>query len=146
MKGLFCLIGILLLIPVQVQALEKPKRETVLVSDAGWDKTKYTAYPSGHPELTVERITIPANTALPWHRHPMPSAAYVLSGTIVIHKKDGKKSKPYGPGEALTESVDEIHCGVAGNTEVQLVMFFAGVPGMKTTIEEKPQSPPPSHQ
>jgi quercetin dioxygenase-like cupin family protein len=145
-RNLFYCAAVLLFLPVQIQAVEKPKREKVLAADESWDGVKYTAYPPGRPELTVERITIPANTTLPWHHHPIPSACYVVSGTLVIYKKDGTKSKPYGPGQALAESLNEIHHGAAGDQEVQCVMFFAGTPGTKTTIDEKPQSPPPSHQ
>jgi hypothetical protein len=33
----------------------------------------YQSYPTGKPQLTVLRITIPPNTALHWHHHPVIS-------------------------------------------------------------------------
>ena len=53
--------------------------ETILQSTTSWDGTAYPAYPTGQTELTVLKITIAPHTTLPWHTHPMPNAAYVLS-------------------------------------------------------------------
>ena len=38
----------------------------------------------GLPQVTVLKITVPPHTALAWHHHPMISAAYVLSGQLVV--------------------------------------------------------------
>ena len=63
------------------------KVEQVLQTMQTWDSSPYTSYPSGQPEITVLKITIPPNTALHWHRHPVISAAYVLSGHLTIEKQ-----------------------------------------------------------
>ncbi|RZU29666.1 FtsX-like permease family protein [Edaphobacter modestus] len=39
-------------------------------------------HPTGQPQLTTIKVTIPPRTALPWHTHPFTNSAYVLSGTI----------------------------------------------------------------
>jgi len=49
--------------------------ETLLRSSSSWDGKPYAAYPTGRPELSVLKITIPPHTALKWHNHPMPNAA-----------------------------------------------------------------------
>src|SRR5690554_3961205 len=55
--------------------------ETLLKAGASWDGAPYAGYPSGSPEITVVRLSIPPHTVLPWHSHPMPNAAYVVSGS-----------------------------------------------------------------
>src|SRR5262249_58283681 len=64
--------------------------ETLLKAGASWDGTPYERYPDSAPELTVLKITIPPRTALPWHRHPMPNAACVVSGELLVEKRDGR--------------------------------------------------------
>src|SRR5215831_14299219 len=53
------------------------KVEQVLQTTQSWDKSPYTSYPSGQPQVTALKITIPPNTALHWHRHPIISVGYV---------------------------------------------------------------------
>ena len=111
-------------------ALQSPvKIETLIQSTSAWDATPYRRYPDGQPLITVLRITIAPHTALDWHSHPMPSAAYVLSGTLTVERRDGI-SKRFVAGQALTETVNRIHRGVTGETPVVLVVFYAGAPGL----------------
>ena len=51
------------------------KVEQVLQTTQSWDGTPYTSYPTGQPQVTVLKITIPPDTALHWHRHPVISEA-----------------------------------------------------------------------
>ena len=105
------------------------KTEILARSSSSWDGTPYKSYPSGQPEVTVVKITIPAHTALKWHTHPMPNAGYVLSGDLTVEKKDGTK-KHFGAGEAILETVGTIHRGVTGDQPVVLIVFYPGTPGM----------------
>ena len=112
-----------------------PERSTtesriVLQSNASWDKTPYRAYPQGQPELTIQKVSIPANTALQWHRHAAPNAGYVLSGQLTIELKDRSETLKLNAGDALAEVVDIMHRGVAGSEPVELLVFYAGSPGM----------------
>jgi len=67
------------LIPTGLCAGEpQVKVEQVLQTMQSWDSSPYTSFPSGQPQITVLKITIPPNTALHWHRHPVISAAYVF--------------------------------------------------------------------
>ncbi len=104
--------------------------DTLCRNSSSWDGKAYTAYPNTRPELTVLKITIPANSALRWHLHPMPNAGYVLSGKITLEKKIGGKKKVFTQGQAFAEMVNELHRGRTGNQPVVLIVFYAGTSGM----------------
>lgn len=125
-----CIGSALSLGSVKAEDQSTVKTETLLRSGSSWDGTPYASYPAGSPELTVLKITIPANTALPWHTHPMPNAAYLLSGKIVVEKKETGEKKLLTQGQVLPELVDQLHRGVTGNTPVVLIVFYAGTKGM----------------
>jgi quercetin dioxygenase-like cupin family protein len=110
--------------PVSVQM------DTLLRSDTSWDGTPYTTYPQGAPELTVLKITIPPHSSLPWHTHPMPNAAYVLSGQITVEKKENGEKKLLTVGQVLPEMVDALHRGTTGDEPVVLIVFYAGIKDM----------------
>jgi quercetin dioxygenase-like cupin family protein len=100
--------------------------EQILQTTQSWDGMKYTGYPSGQPQITVLKITIPPNTTLHWHRHPMISVGYVLSGHLTLEKKDTGERKVVNPGEALAETVQTTHRGFTTNEPVELIVFYAG--------------------
>jgi quercetin dioxygenase-like cupin family protein len=79
------------------------------------------------------KIALAPHTQLEWHSHPMPSAAYIVAGELTIErKKDGKKQQ-FTAGQAVSETVDTLHRGVAGNEPVVLIVFYAGSPGVPVT-------------
>jgi quercetin dioxygenase-like cupin family protein len=113
-------------------------QSTVLLkSSSSWDGTPYDAYPAGIPELTVLNIKIPANTALNWHEHSMPNAAYVVSGQLTVETLEGGQSIQLKPGDVLPEMVNRQHRGLTGNTAVELVVFYAGTPGMPLSSSQR---------
>lgn len=117
----------------QAPAPAKPpavESRVLLKSSHSWDGTPYSAYPSGTPELTVLNIRIPANTALNWHQHPMPNAAYVVSGELKVETREGGKSITLKAGDVLPEMVDKQHRGLTAESAVELVVFYAGTPGL----------------
>ena len=103
--------------------------EKILDTETAWDGSSYGSYPDGQPELSVLKITIPPNTALPWHTHPIPNAGYVVSGELTVERKDGER-KVVKQGEVLPETVDSVHRGISGNRPVTLIVFYAGVRGL----------------
>ena len=105
--------------------------KTLLNTSNSWDGVAYERYPSGTPELSVLRFTIAPNTELPWHKHPMPNVAYVVSGELLLEKQDGGAKKRLVAGDVLPETVNSIHRGVTGETGVILIVFYSGVKGMK---------------
>ena len=92
------------------------KTETLLKSESSWEKTPYIAYPSGTPELSVVKITIPPHTELPWHTHPFPIAGYILSGEITLEKKETGERQLVTAGQAVPETVNIAHRGVTGDS------------------------------
>jgi quercetin dioxygenase-like cupin family protein len=126
-------IAIVTLFPVGAALAKEPasvQMETLLRSGTSWDGTPYTTYPQGAPELTVLKITIPPHSSLPWHTHPMPNAAYVLSGQITVEKKENGEKKLLTVGQVLPEMVDALHRGTTGDEPVVLIVFYAGIKDM----------------
>lgn len=104
--------------------------QTLLTTDSSWDGVPYTSYPSGQPELSVLKITIPPHTQLKWHTHPMPNAGYIVSGEITVEEKDGDKKKHFTAGQVVPETVGTVHRGVTGDEPVVLIVFYAGAKGL----------------
>ena len=104
--------------------------EQLLKTDKTWDGATYAPYPAGQPELTVLKITIPAKTALNWHSHPMPNIVYVVSGELRIETRDGKHTTTVQAGQVLPEVINTVHRGVSTDKPVELIVFYAGSPGM----------------
>ncbi|MGF6327499.1 quercetin dioxygenase-like cupin family protein [Pseudomonas sp. BS3782 TE3695] len=106
------------------------EREILLQSSQSWDSTPYIRYPDAAPELTVLKLTIPANSKLPWHTHPIPNAAYILSGELTVEDRNSGQTRRIKQGEALAEMVNITHRGVTGDTPVKLIVFYAGSEGI----------------
>jgi quercetin dioxygenase-like cupin family protein len=113
--------------------------ETLIQSTSSWDGTPYKAYPTGRPQITVLKITIPPHTTMKWHSHPMPNAGYILSGELTIEKKDGTK-KHFVAGQAVSETVDSIHRGITGAVPLVIIVFYPGTPGLPVSKGEHSNS------
>lgn len=123
------------------QKVETAHREILLQADQSWNGKAYIHYPTGKPELTMIKLTIAPHTVLPWHTHPFPNAAYVLSGTLTVHDRESGKSKTYRQGEAFAETVDDVHRGESGDEPTVLLITYAGTPGVPTSIADKGEKP-----
>lgn len=110
--------------------------ETLLKTSNAWDGSAYATYPSGKPEVSVLKITIPAKTTMDWHSHPIPNVAYVLSGELTVEKKDGSATRHFTPGQAVPEIVGVAHRGVTGERPVELIVFYAGAPGLPLSARQ----------
>ena len=107
--------------------------QILLSANSSWDGEPYQSYPSGQPELSVLKITLAPRTQLEWHSHPMPSAAYIVAGEVTLERKrDGKKQR-FTAGQAISETIDTFHRGVAGNDPVVVIVFYAGRLGLPLT-------------
>jgi quercetin dioxygenase-like cupin family protein len=111
------------------------KVEQLLQTTHSWDGTSYTGYVSGQPEITILKIAIPPNTALDWHQHPMINAGYVLSGQITLEKKDTGERMVFHAGQALAECVNKVHRGFTTDQPAELIVFYAGSPGLPLSIK-----------
>jgi quercetin dioxygenase-like cupin family protein len=108
--------------------------QPLLCSTTAWNGSTYAPYPTGVPELSVRLMTIPAHTALSWHSHPMPSAAYLVSGELTVEEPGGARRRMLA-GEAFAETVQTEHRGVAGDQPAVVIVFYAGVQGMPLATE-----------
>lgn len=71
-----------------------------------------------------------------WHKHPVHSAAYILSGDLTVEKLDGTSSQ-FRAGDAILETVDIWHRGRAGGSGVNLIVFYASSPGVPLNIPQQ---------
>lgn len=106
------------------------KSETLLCSSSAWNGIPYKEYSKGAVELSVLRITIPPHSKLKWHTHPMPNAAYIVSGEITIEQQGVNKKRHFVAGQVVPETVNTLHRGITGDQPVVLIVFYAGVKGM----------------
>jgi Uncharacterized conserved protein, contains double-stranded beta-helix domain len=106
------------------------ERIVLLQSSASWDDTPYIAYPKTAPELSLLKLKIPANTALDWHTHPIPNAAYILAGELTVESKDSGQVRRFKQGDAVAEMVNITHRGKTGDKPVELIVFYAGSQGI----------------
>lgn len=84
------------------------------------------SYPKETPEISVLKITIPAHTELPLHKHPIINAGYMVKGSLKV-VTDENKVLHLKAGDALIEVVDKWHYGVnEGDEAVDIVVFYAG--------------------
>jgi quercetin dioxygenase-like cupin family protein len=117
------------------------QREILLHTTQSWNGKPYTHYPTGQPQLTTIRLTIAPHTALPWHTHPFPNVVYVLSGTLTLHDKTSGKTQVVHQGQAVGESVDDVHRGESGDAPTVLLITYAGTPGVPTSVPAKGEKP-----
>lgn len=112
--------------------------ELLVKSDMSWNGKPYELYPAGRPKLTVVKMTIPAHSRLPWHTHPMPNAAYILSGHLTVEDQATGKTRTIHAGEAFTESVDDIHRGYTGAEPTVVIVTYAGIEGQPLSVTVNP--------
>jgi quercetin dioxygenase-like cupin family protein len=141
--GTLFLAGCLTAVTSIVIAQEAPakvataQRETLLQTTQSWNGKPYTHYPTGQPQLTTLKVTIAPHTSLPWHSHPIPNAVYVLSGTLTLHDRASGTTLVVHQGQAVGESVDDVHRGEAGEEPAVLLITYAGTPGVPTSVPAK---------
>jgi quercetin dioxygenase-like cupin family protein len=130
------------LLGVQTAKAPNPiQAKTLLQTDRGWDGKVYESYPKGQPQLSVLEITIPPNTTMEWHRHPIPNAAYVVSGDLKVERQNGQTAN-FSKGQIIPETVGEWHRGVTGGQAVELLVFYAGAPGVPLAeAQERAEKP-----
>ncbi len=116
------------------QTTAPAQKQVLLKATAAWNGSAYTRYPTGRPEFTTLRLTIPPRTALPWHTHPFPEVGYVASGAITIEDGRTGKHHTFRAGQAFAETVNGVHRGVTGAEPTVLIITYIGTPGVPTSI------------
>jgi quercetin dioxygenase-like cupin family protein len=141
--GTLLLAGCLMAVTSIVVAQEAPakvataQRETLLQTTQSWNGKPYTHYPTGQPQLTTLKATMAPHTVLPWHTHPVPNSLYILSGTLTLHDRASGKTLVVHQGQAVGESVDDVHRGEAGDEPVVMLITYAGTPGIQNSVPAK---------
>jgi quercetin dioxygenase-like cupin family protein len=115
--------------------------ETLLKTSSSWAGHAYEHYPAGKPELTVLKVNVPPRTELSWHTHPMISVVYLVSGKLNLKIKETGQSISFNPGDVFADTVDILHRGYTDDSAVEMIVFFAGTPGMP--LREAPGAPVP---
>ena len=123
-----------LLAQTRANSVASGHREILLQTTQSWNGKPYTHYPTGQPQLTTIKLTIAPHTALPWHTHPFPNVVYVLSGTLTLHDKASGKTQIVHQGQAVGESVDDVHRGESGDQPTVLLITYAGTTDVPTSV------------
>lgn len=132
----YLLVVLAFAFPTMFAQKREVTKDVLLETTKAWDGSVYSAYPKGQPKIFVLKITIPAHTQMSWHEHPVINAAYIVSGDLMVEKKDGTTMHAKA-GEVVPELLDIPHRGVAGDTDVVLIVFYAGIEGTPLSREEK---------
>ncbi|MES2818275.1 MAG: cupin domain-containing protein [Pseudomonadota bacterium] len=110
--------------------------EKLAKTTRSWNGATLPAYPSGQPEISILRITIPAGAKLPVHIHPVINAGVLVSGQLTVITGDGK-TLHLSAGDAIVETVDTLHYGVnQGSVPAQIIVVYAGVIDKPITVIE----------
>lgn len=140
------LIGILLIIcPISAHSLDSPgvQVDVLVKSTSSWDGARLPHYPAGQPEVTIAKVTIPPGAALPFHKHPVINAGYLLKGTLTVETVKGQVIH-LKAGDPLVEVVDCSHRGINEGTEpAVIVVVYAGVVGTPITVQKTAESASP---
>ncbi len=110
--------------------------ETLLKTGKSWDGKELEAYPGGSPEVTILKVKVPPGAVVDKHKHPVMSAAVIISGEITVVSEHGDRVT-FKAGDAVVELVDTVHYGTnTGLVDTELLVFYAGVKGMPLSIKE----------
>jgi quercetin dioxygenase-like cupin family protein len=117
---------------------EKVTSIQLIKTTTTWDG-KDVVYPTNEQaQVTALMIEIPVNGETGWHRHPVPSFAMILDGTLEVMLKDGSVNH-LKAGDPLVEVVNTAHNGRnTGSVPVKIMVFYTGTVNSILTIKEKP--------
>jgi quercetin dioxygenase-like cupin family protein len=126
-------IAFLLALFLSMQSANAANVEELSKEKASWDGNEIS-YPEGQAEMSVVRIKLKPSEELGYHCHPVPSAAYVISGELEVSLKDGS-SKIFRTGDTITEVVGRLHKGknLSSDKGVELIVFYPGAEGKPLT-------------
>lgn len=114
---------------------DQPVKSTqILQTETTWNGNKLE-YPNlGSEEITALHIEFAAGAETAWHRHPVASLAYIISGELEVILKETGETKIFKAGDAFAEVVNTWHYGKnIGEKPVKLVVFYVGKKGIQLT-------------
>lgn len=99
-----------------------------------WNGDALPNYPTGSPQVTLLKITIPPQTRLPWHKHPVINVGYLLAGELKVTAEDGQ-TLTLRAGDPIVELVDQWHYGEnTGDEPAVILVFYAGEKDAPVTV------------
>lgn len=106
----------------------------ILQTETTWNG-KDIEYPvPGSEEITALQIEFAPRAETDWHRHPVPSLAYIISGELEVILKESGETKIFKKGDAFAEVVNAWHYGKnIGEEPVKLIVFYVGAKGVQLT-------------
>ncbi|MBO6524225.1 MAG: cupin domain-containing protein [Balneolaceae bacterium] len=121
------LVLLIIILPVGLFAQEETvKVEVLSKTSSSWDGAEIEAYPSGKPEITISRITMPVGFELPVHKHTTPLGGMILEGELTVTKENGE-SKVFKAGDPIVEVMNTWHAGKnTGEVPTVLIAFYIG--------------------
>ncbi|MBO6290192.1 MAG: cupin domain-containing protein [Alphaproteobacteria bacterium] len=121
MQYLFLSAGVLL-----SSAAYAANSETVIQTDAHWNKQAIKPINIDHPQITMLRITIPAGEKLAMHKHPILNIGYLTKGELTVRSENGDVLVLH-PGDPIVELVDIWHYGEStGSEDAEIVVTYVG--------------------
>lgn len=110
--------------------------KTLLKTTQSWNGTPLPAYGDGPAELSIVKYEFEPGAVIPMHMHPVINAGVLLKGELTITTKSGEKVV-VKEGQPVVELFKIWHYGAnTGSTKAELIMFYAGHPGVPLTIRE----------
>ena len=108
--------------------------EVLSKGTTSWDGSSLPSYPKGQPEITILKVTIPGQTTLKWHKHPIINAGYMLKGELKVESENNDVLY-LKPGDTIVELIDTWHHGVnESDKPVEIIVFYAGEVGSPLSI------------
>jgi len=110
------------------------KSTQILQTKTTWDRVTFQYPETESPEITALHIEFAPGSETTWHRHPVPSLAYILSGELEVTLRESGETKRFREGDAFAEVINTWHYGKnIGDEPVKLVVFYLGEEGLNLT-------------
>ncbi|MCP4413373.1 MAG: cupin domain-containing protein [Gammaproteobacteria bacterium] len=91
-------------------------------------------YPEGRAKITSVILSVPPNTTLKLHYHPVPVFGYMLQGELTVNYGE-KGERTYRKGDTLVEAFNTLHQGRnASKGNVEILVVYAGANGVPNTV------------
>lgn len=106
----------------------------ILQTETSWNG-KDLEYPESVSEqITALHIEFAPGAETEWHRHPVASLAYIISGELEVILRETGLKKVFREGDAFAEVVNTWHYGKnIGDEPVKLVVFYIGEKDVQLT-------------
>jgi len=133
---LFALIATFSISGCKKASLKAPSSELLIESFQSWNGDSLPEYPKGKPKISIVKVTIPPQSELPKHYHPVINAGVLLTGelTVIDSKGDTLHMKA---GDPIVELVNQVHFGKnEGDIPAEIVVFYAGTEGSEIVVKD----------